>query len=107
MVAAIHFPKLLPGSNKISVPLEGRPPCMRTTTPFRDGSRNFEPSSSDEDDTQTGTSLLTSILTGGRLSLDRFNVHLSPLHGGPSAILGLNSGHVDHHFTAATREGRI
>ncbi|GFV83612.1 hypothetical protein TNCV_3611881 [Trichonephila clavipes] len=60
---------------------------------FGDGPRNFEPWSSDEDDTRTDTASpnFHTTPTRGRLSVIIFNVHLPPLHGGSSAVLGSNS----------------
>ncbi|GFT45493.1 hypothetical protein TNCV_3781331 [Trichonephila clavipes] len=57
---------------------------------FGDGSCNFEPCSSDEDDTCGGTPSLKfhTTPTGGRLSFDIFKVRL---HGRSSAGLGSNT----------------
>ncbi|GFW72346.1 hypothetical protein TNCV_703831 [Trichonephila clavipes] len=49
---------------------------------FGDGSRNFEPRSSDEDDNGAGNSLSKQPhhSKGRTLSFDRFNVYQPPLH---------------------------
>ncbi|GFV09562.1 hypothetical protein TNCV_3159591 [Trichonephila clavipes] len=56
-----------------------------------DGPRHFELQSSDENDNRTGTPSLNDPITptGGRLSLDRFQVHRLPPHGGSSVPEGL------------------
>ncbi|GFU37324.1 hypothetical protein TNCV_4273121 [Trichonephila clavipes] len=36
------------------------------------------------------------IPTEGRLSLDRFNAHQFPLHGGSASVLGSNPRHANH-----------
>ncbi|GFV58528.1 hypothetical protein TNCV_4933131 [Trichonephila clavipes] len=72
------------------------------TRAFSDGSRNFESWSSDEDDIcELTLPLLTSTPTGGRLSIDRSNVH-HPLHCGFSVVLGSNSCHAGHESVTLT-----
>ncbi|GFV29624.1 hypothetical protein TNCV_329901 [Trichonephila clavipes] len=60
-----------------------------------DGSRNFEPWSSDSDNTYAGTPLplptFHTTPTGGRLSFDIFNLHRPPLHGGFLAVQSLHA----------------
>ncbi|GFV67607.1 hypothetical protein TNCV_4622871 [Trichonephila clavipes] len=54
-----------------------------------DRPRNFKPWSIDEDDTRAGkpSPNFHTTSTGGRLSLDIFNVHRTPLQGGSSVVL--------------------
>ncbi|GFX32015.1 hypothetical protein TNCV_4098661 [Trichonephila clavipes] len=63
---------------------------MSYSRAFGDGPRNFEPWSSDQDDTCVGTTSpnFNTPPTGGRLSSDIFYVHRPPLLGGSSAVLG-------------------
>ncbi|GFW34891.1 hypothetical protein TNCV_978291 [Trichonephila clavipes] len=62
-----------------------------------DGSRNLSPGQMTRTTPELALIYLTSTplhcitSTGGRLGLDRFNVYFTPLHGGSSAVLGLNS----------------
>ncbi|GFS81326.1 hypothetical protein TNCV_1225131 [Trichonephila clavipes] len=63
---------------------------------FGNGTRNFEPWASDEDNTLADTPIFPTTPAGGRLSLDIFNVHRPPLHGGFSAVSTLNSRHASH-----------
>ncbi|GFS73333.1 hypothetical protein TNCV_4712101 [Trichonephila clavipes] len=60
---------------------------------FSDGSRNFEPWSSEEDDTPKLAHSPNFHIspTGGCLSLNIFNMHQPPRHGRSSAVLGLSS----------------
>ncbi|GFW44539.1 hypothetical protein TNCV_4480851 [Trichonephila clavipes] len=58
--------------------------CLAIKQHDRDGPRNLEPQSSDEDDTRAIAPPLQTTISHqrGALSLDRFNMHRPPLHDG-------------------------
>ncbi|GFW71638.1 hypothetical protein TNCV_2548511 [Trichonephila clavipes] len=75
------------------------------TKAFGDGPRNFEPWSSNEEDTSADkpSHNFYTTPTGGRLRINIFNVHRPHLHGGSSVALGSNSQHAHHESMTLTK----
>ncbi|GFW82354.1 hypothetical protein TNCV_3818351 [Trichonephila clavipes] len=61
------------------------------TRAFGDRPRNFEPWSSDEDDTRAGTPSPNYHTNGRRFQLSTDLTCIAALHGGSLVVLGLNS----------------
>ncbi|GFS72021.1 hypothetical protein TNCV_2676741 [Trichonephila clavipes] len=84
-------PELAPPPNFPTTPTGGL--TVAYLRALGDGTRHFEPWSSDEDDT---SALIPSLNfhtkpMSGCLRVDIFNVHRPPLHGGSSMVHGLSS----------------